>query len=424
MIVLLRVGIGWQFLYEGVIKFDPAQNFSAESLLGFAKGPPAEMFYWMLPDIDGTERLEIAEVESGRFDADGAPIFVPTFIAYENAWKAYFRDYLMRHFPRIGESDAEKIANMNIPDIAHAGQFAGQFTVWIRHFSEWLEQNGWLSAEEAARIAPMNVAQLSEWIRETANADAAAEARALVAAKRVFSRYLASLRADASDEREEVDIFMGSRERFIALRNDVPNDATFEQERRWWQMMGYRSEAAYWTRKFDRLGNALQSDLGRVADLQLAGKRGYVVTAPEKELIPPHPMLEQFGIQCTIPPNPYVRSRMEVMNLGVTILLTAIGLCLILGFCTRLACLAGIAFLVNVLLVTWPVPGVYPPIPMVAGSAMVVSKDMVGLLAMSVLVMVPAGRWGGLDYFLWNYGGKQIAGLFCPCSCSKEKTNA
>jgi uncharacterized membrane protein YphA (DoxX/SURF4 family) len=270
----------------------------------------------------------------------------------------------------------------------------------------------------------MNVAQLSEWIRETANADAAAEARALVAAKRVFSRYLASLRADASDEREEVDIFMGSRERFIALRNDVPNDATFEQERRWWQMMGYRSEAAYWTRKFDRLGNALQSDLGRVADLQLAGKRGYVVTAPEKELIPPHPMLEQFGIQYTIPPNPYVRSRMEVMNLGVTILLTAIGLCLILGFCTRLACLAGIAFLVNVLLVTWPVPGVYPPIPMVAGSAMVVSKDMVGLLAMSVLVMVPAGRWGGLDYFLWNYGGKQIAGLFCPCSCSKEKTNA
>ena len=496
MIVLLRVGIGWQFLYEGYIKFDPAANFSAESLLGFAKGPPAEMFYWMLPDIDGIERLAIAEVESGRTNADGNPMLVdgepervPTFIVYENAWREFFKDYLMRHFPSISVEDAEAIIGMDFIRKTQLARWLRQkellteqeaerigslrmtvaaevarISEWVREtaatnedieqFSEWLEQNEWISAVEAeriiranaTRIARMNASQFSEWIRETVieddeNAGDAAErlakaeafiaateainkARAIVAAKRIFARYITSLRADASDEKEDVDAFIGSRERFIEHRGTVPNNATFEQERHWWQMIGYRSEAGYWTRKFNQLGNSMQSELGRVIDLQLAGSRGEIVTAPERELIPSHPILEQLGIQYTIPPNSCLRSRMEVMNLGVTIFLTAIGLCLILGFCTRLACLAGIAFLINVLLVTWPVPGVYPPIPMVAGSAMVVSKDMVGLLAMSVLVMVPAGRWGGLDYFLWNYGGKQIAGLFCPCSCSKEKTNA
>ena len=427
MIVLLRVGIGWQFLYEGVVKFDPAANFSADSLLGFAKGPPAEMFYWMLPDIDGVERLEIAEVESGRTNADGTPVLVndvpervPTFIVYENAWREFFKDYLVRYFPSVSAEGAEALVRM---DFIRKTQLAN-----------WLQEKGLLTEEEAGIIAPLRmtvaaeVARISEWERPNReDSEALSEAKQIIRAVRIFGRYITSLRADASDEGEDVDAFIGSRERFIEHRSDIPNNASFEQERRWWQMMGYRGEAGYWTRKFDRVGNSMQSELGRVVDLQLAGRRGQIATAPERELIPSHHVLEQFGIQYTIPssePHLNLRSRMDVMNLGVKIFLTAIGLCLMLGFCTRLAALAGAAFLVNVVLVTWPVPGVYPPIPMVAGSVMVVSKDMVGLLAICVLVLVPAGRWGGLDYFLWNYGGKQIAGLFCPCSCCKEKITA
>ena len=411
MIVLLRVGIGWHFLYEGIIKFDPAKGFSSEGFLGVAKGPTAELYYWMLPDLDGIQRLEMGEVESGRRAAngdlvlvDGAPERVQTFIVYENAWKEYFKEYLAEYSSHVGMEDAAEIITMN-----------------IARLSEWLVQKRLLGEEEGNSVARMNVAQLSEWERPGRDdGESLSEAKKIVRAKRIFDRYLTSLRAGASDENEEVRVFKESRARFLETRNTVRNTTSFEQERRWRMMMGFRAEAGYWTRKFNQMGNSLQSELGRSVDLQLAGQGGAIVTAPERELIPSHPLLEHYGIQYAIPPNPYINSRMEAMDLAVKVGLSAIGLCLILGFCTRLACLGGAAFLINVVLTTFPVPGIYPPIPEVAGSSMLVSKDVVELLALLMLAMVPAGRWGGLDYFLWNYGGKQITGLFCPCSCSKE----
>jgi hypothetical protein len=49
---------------------------------------------------------------------------------------------------------------------------------------------------------------------------------------------------------------------------------------------------------------------------------------------------------------------------------------------------------------------------------MFISKDSVELLAMLFLASIPAGRWAGLDYFLWHYGGKQLVKKFCPV-CAK-----
>ena len=433
MIVLLRIGIGWHFLYEGVHKFDPAAGFSSEGFLGIAKGPTAELYYWMLPDLDGIMRLEMGKVESGRVNANNAPIRTPasiadesawdeyfkvyaegtpvlisTFIVYENAWKEYFKDYLVKHSSLVSATDAEDIVNMTLPRLVR-----------------WLMQKQLLSEEDAVSTARLNVAQISEWERVGKDdVPVLKNAKTIVAAKRIFDRYLGSLRADATDEEGNVQAFKESRERFLKIRNTVRNSATFEQERRWQAMLKYRAEAAYWIRKFNAMGNALQSDLGRLVDPQLAGQRGEIVTAPERELFPPHPLLEQYGIQYTIPPNPYIKSRMQAMDYAVMFGLSAIGLCLILGFCTRLACLGGAAFLVNVILTTYPVPGVYPEIPSMVGNFMFVSKDVVELLALLMLALVPAGRWGGLDYFLWNYGGKQIVGLFCPCACSTEKRTA
>lgn len=349
-IVLLRIGIGWHFFYEGVHKFDPAAGFSSEGFLGIAKGPTADLYYWMLPDLDGIQRIEIAAVK----DENGKEY--KTFVAYENAWKEYFEEYL-KAYPNVNTDEAQVI----------------------------------------------------------------------------FNRYLESLRAGAADTEKDVNAFLKSRERFLETRNTIQNTTSFEQERRWNLMMQYRREAAVWTRMLTEMGNGLQSDLGRLADPELAGQRGQIVTAPEKELIPPNKLTNlQYTIpkiEVTVPPkNAYtksldlsVKSRMELMDMAVMLGLSAIGLCMIIGFCTRLACLGGAAFLVNVILTTFPIPGVYPEIPSMIGNFMFVSKDVVELLALLVLVCIPSGRWGGLDYFLWNYGGKQIIGVFCPCTDSSEE---
>jgi len=474
LIVLLRVGIGWHFFYEGVNKFDPASNFSAEGFLGVAKGPTADLYYWMLPDLDGVLRLELADIRDEN-NRDRK-----TFIAYEHAWKEYFKQYLLTYMPLIkNEAAAEEFLNLgteefadwvreNIPPVAVeniAEMNTVQLTAWAenrvpsadaaRHvitakvefpdwkewaeahnltaaqitqytnsmqtqFKDWVEQN--LALVMAAELLEMDEVQLKGWavrntpISDTSKGDAILEVKALIRAKTIFNRYLNALRAEAADLQQDVNAFIASRERFLETRRNIPNNASFEQQRRWHQMMGYRAEANYMIRTLASMSNTLQSELGRLADSELAGRRGRIVTVPERELFP---VANPLNIQLEIPAihipltDVSILSRMHVLDWAVTLGLSAIGLCLMIGFCTRLAALGGIVFLVNVVLTTYPVPGVYPAIPSFVGNFMFVSKDMVELLALLVIAAVPAGRWGGLDFFLWHYGGKQIVGFLC-----------
>ncbi len=45
-------------------------------------------------------------------------------------------------------------------------------------------------------------------------------------------------------------------------------------------------------------------------------------------------------------------------------------------------------------------PTIYPPDPEIVGHALLINKDFVEMMALLVIVTVPAGRWGGLDFFL------------------------
>ena len=61
MLIVLRVTIGWHFFYEGVWKIVNADQFSATPFLTMAKGPAAPLFYAMVYDIDGRQRLAPAK---------------------------------------------------------------------------------------------------------------------------------------------------------------------------------------------------------------------------------------------------------------------------------------------------------------------------------------------------------------------------
>ncbi|MEQ8787705.1 MAG: DoxX family membrane protein [Pirellulaceae bacterium] len=70
-LVLLRLGIGWQFFQEGIEKLQG--DFSSAGFLGAAKGPLAGMYTGMLPDPDGRKRLEEdSTVEAWKVYADRA----------------------------------------------------------------------------------------------------------------------------------------------------------------------------------------------------------------------------------------------------------------------------------------------------------------------------------------------------------------
>jgi uncharacterized membrane protein YphA (DoxX/SURF4 family) len=64
MLVLLRVTIGWHFLYQGMSKLDDP-NFSSAGFLSQAKGPLADRYRGMIPDYYGQERLDQAKLFAG-----------------------------------------------------------------------------------------------------------------------------------------------------------------------------------------------------------------------------------------------------------------------------------------------------------------------------------------------------------------------
>lgn len=55
--MLVRVAIGWHFLYEGMWKHENP-SFSAEGFFRQARGPLADRFHDLIPDYDGRERLD------------------------------------------------------------------------------------------------------------------------------------------------------------------------------------------------------------------------------------------------------------------------------------------------------------------------------------------------------------------------------
>ncbi|HEY2840235.1 MAG TPA: hypothetical protein VGJ26_13855 [Pirellulales bacterium] len=56
--MLLRVTIGWHFLYSGIWKLQ-TPSFSAAGFLSQAKGPLADEFYKLAPDLDGRAHLDV-----------------------------------------------------------------------------------------------------------------------------------------------------------------------------------------------------------------------------------------------------------------------------------------------------------------------------------------------------------------------------
>lgn len=69
-LVLLRLGIGWHFYREGSKKLDSGK-FAATGFLTQATGPLAGFYHGMIPDYDGTVRLdEIRTIKEWEFFRD------------------------------------------------------------------------------------------------------------------------------------------------------------------------------------------------------------------------------------------------------------------------------------------------------------------------------------------------------------------
>jgi uncharacterized membrane protein YphA (DoxX/SURF4 family) len=341
-VVALRLGLGCHFLYEGVWKIEhrkdlsawggPAireaggwqvehrEEFSAEPFLTQAKGPLAELFYAMLPDMDARQRLRVEK------DAAGKPKSIESS-QLAARWDRIRREFVDYYRPKASDADAA--------------------TAYER-----LDR-------EAGRTCSDFRKRLDEYLNENL---------------------------------EGIAAYFDALDRF---ENDPDRGQTtsFQKARRWDRMMELRREADKWIKDVEGQEQAFVNSLwGLLDDQQKAQGRP------------------------TASWNPFRWERMEQINFAVTFGLTAIGLCLMLGFCTPLAALGGAAFMCFVVMTQPAFPGVYPPDSPIVGHALLVNKDFIEMLALLVVAATGAGRWGGLDFFCCRW----ISARRCRRKMNKE----
>ena len=201
----------------------------------------------------------------------------------------------------------------------------------------------------------------------------------IAAADTLQKQYEDSLNEYLKDNAEEIAAYFVNLDRF-EQEKARPNGAAYNQKRVWDKQQELRKKVRGWLGELDAMTENFGQGLWRIlAEDQQA--IGYPTSGW----------------------NPFDWSRSEQINFAVTYGLTAIGLCLMLGFFTRLAALGGAAFMAFVVATQPSWPTIYPPSPPVVGHALLINKDFVEMVALLTLATTAAGRWGGLDFFIHRW---------------------
>jgi uncharacterized membrane protein YphA (DoxX/SURF4 family) len=291
LLVALRLGLGFHFLYEGVWKIEHHNEFTAEPFLTQAKGPLAGVFYAMIPDIDGQQRLH-AELLIEK-DKDGKDVVKDE--ALTRRWDGIRQRFLDYYRPGRKADDAVKAA------------------------FERLEKS----------------------------------------AKEIYEKNCDAARKYLTDAWPDIKAYFAALERFHQgdvgeAGKEKSQNSAFEKERRWKEMQKLRGEAKVWLDALEARESSYKQSL--------------------QDLIEKREQKDEFfsaGI------NPFRWSRVQQINFAVTYGLSAIGLCLILGLCTRLAALGGATFMLFVVCTQPAWPGIYPPDVPQIGHALLVNKDFI-----------------------------------------------
>ncbi len=308
---------------------EPRNEFSAKGFLGMAKGPTKELYYIMLPDLDGKERLTLAKATEVNQETKTRKDLGLTLPVYENEWYCWYNNFNKKYVP-----DEKQKASMDS----------------------------------------------------------------------IFDQYIVSLREYAQEKQEDIAAYLASNKRNATKVAAKTNGAEHQKVRDWDNQMKLRGEAGSLTAEPEAMGENLQNALW--CELKNSQKERGVLAPmtygqnkiPFANVIANTPFIKNFATP----------SRLGFLDLAVTLGLSAIGFCLMIGFCTRLAALGGALFMFNVCLSQFPWPTVYPHSPEVVGHFLIFGKDSAELLILLLFAAIPTGRWGGLDWFLWNFGGKQI----------------
>jgi uncharacterized membrane protein YphA (DoxX/SURF4 family) len=335
-LVLLRLVIGWHFFGEGGEKLKYNRHsgewqmvFSADGFLSQAQGPLGRFFRSQAPDDHGYRELLAAPQENVTRTAEQS--------AERAQWQA---EYNRR---RADATKAGHEVPVEFPPAAPYHDWAERIAADWRTTADDVKSVAGLTDEQKIRVDQA----LNQRLQELAD-------------------YLAGEEAAIAEYRHELSRLANWRTAPEA--GDVP----FHDERITTKAAETKNQPAAWVNRVREIQAAYRDDL---RDILTTEQRATATTAAafDKALTDSQ------------------EESLRIVNVAVTALVLGVGICLLLGFFTRLASIVGALFLLSVI-VTQP--------PWLADSVETMPQciEFAGLL---VLAGTGAGRWMGLDYFTW-----------------------
>lgn len=347
-LLLLRLCLGAHFFSEGTSKlsYDAGQNqwdlsseFTAktEGLLRNATGPLADMYQGMLPGFyDWQNLLAVARESEPLSSAE---------IQTRQAWQ---RDYASRR----GRADkAKEPPPIEFPEYAPYTQWAENIVAGLRENLKTFTDLPGTSEEQDADAADKFVErhqQLADFLEEESQA---------------IEDYQHELwRLGQMEGQGGADEIPFRKERVAAKRAEATGLGNRLVSQVRGIQTGFESD----------LRSVLTED--QLADAAFLGKIDQALTSAKAK-------------------------RLRWLNWGVTGLVIAVGVCLLIGLFTRLACMGGILFLLSVMVTQLPwVPG---------SNSMFFYYQLVECAAFVALACSKPWQLPGIDYLLSGFGSKR-----------------
>jgi uncharacterized membrane protein YphA (DoxX/SURF4 family) len=421
-LVLLRVAIGWQFLYEGLWKLKTqttAKPWSAEGYLVNARGPFRDKFRSMVDDPNGFDKLDYAKVAAGwdswrdRFVGlygdvhdldnnsiatllDGPEEFtqpldqLPPGVDLEKFKKpkGYHLRYNDKSKPKRLETNlhllpADRDALIALADTKSSPSGEGS------------QENAESPATEGAKEEPGHAA---------ADENTAPEAKVGVdpvvkkwqnAVKKLYTRtsklsLKERLQVLLKDDPERVGQINKEQEGTIDYDRPGKKQVYEHLVKRYEDNVKQAREAF----QNDHLDNQWREILKKKSELI-----GPVDALTKEFHTNAYDLLKASEAQKGPVPEP--DSKIRQINHLTMWSLTIIGAALMAGFLTRLSALGAAGLLLLFYLPMPPWPGV--PEPPGPEHSLFVNKNLIEFVACLALVFLPTGRWIGIDAFIRRF---------------------
>jgi uncharacterized membrane protein YphA (DoxX/SURF4 family) len=392
-LVLLRLAIGWHFLFEGVEKLQSVALGPTEYNRPWSSGPylreaTGPIGGWLRqqagdPDEDALARLTVPPLPPGQ-DPAQTPPYTRLPPALDKEWNDYFERFV-GHFQHVYEplkADDLSPEERQGKDPKAIEQLLAQKNEARK---KAIDRKNDLLIGRAEATLKQRKAQTVQWLLTGKKVVKETFPAGTVEVERTTPQRVEKYRAKLAEVR---DI---QARKLPAFGQDVEKDRLRAAKA---ELNRMRAELlAELGNETAEMKKALEQVAFQTTDSDSWPNRLVIATVVPRAGLPVN--LALAGVSARVP-EPAGNPRVEWIDRVTSYGLTIVGACLLLGLFSRTACVAGAAFLLLFYLAMPPFPWL-PENLKTEGHYLFVNKNLIEMLALFVLATTRSGRWAGLD---------------------------